>query len=405
MSSSKGKDKDSVVEEVEEITASISDDVIDYVMVRMELFDLDGVIEEYISRYDFMGFQQDTYIKSLILKRSKKKIAKDEFEIDLVKMIVMFLKIGNPNDNNMGRRSQEAKDDWQQLKSRYNIVTNASGQDSRVVTIPRTASSFPILTMRVAERVGVRDFPGPFNSRSLPWYLKVSVFPACVPHDMSEGTRNLLLAAAAAFSAEQSLAFPRSRGTPANSILIDQFKFILISYNSKYPSEESRSWYLNTLPIIDDYARIRAVSERVFTLVDDISSQVPLIESVTADTTSISAKVSQKPKRAMPEEPVGFEEAGYQGDKHEKPDQSSSKDKGKGKEKVEGKSDKEKFDLPSDSDEESSKDYGIDKEGNKFPSLLFYPVGLSSKKKKEFRTRKRDEGYKGGFATQPDDAI
>jgi hypothetical protein len=347
----------------DDVQANITNEFIELTASKIELMEISATLQIIMTRYDFIGFQPAPYIRSLLKKKQSRSITQIDFESDLVKMISMNLKIGNPNERNMARRSPEAMEDWNTLKTRYDLKVTAGGKDSTTITVPRTAAAFPVLTMRIAKILGTRKMIGPYQSRLLPWYMNIQVFPSCIPHSLDVNTRNVLLAAATAYSTEQSLQFPQNKGIPIETLLASQFKFVYTSYTSAFPPESLRMAYFKKLDVDKDVGTIMKVAAPIFELVEEISSKP---RSIKAFKDGIVKAIE-----------------------------------GKGKEVASPTVSPHVSDI--ESDEESEKDFGTAPDGSKYPAVIFYPPALSNKQKREFRKEKESKGFKGQFMDKPSD--
>jgi hypothetical protein len=343
-------------------TLEFTDSVIDAELMRFEALDFSNLGNLIDSRYDFQGFQPKTHLKTLLTKKREQKIEQDVFQADIVKMIAMFLKIGNPNPNNLQKRTSEVQGDIDALKLRYGLAVSARGKPSSVVTVPRVAATFVILTMRIAERIGVRDYSGPFNSNQLPWFMKVSVFPAIIPHSFPPELKSMLLQGFLAFSLEQSMALSKKDADQLPQLLVEQ-KNIIVSVNtSSSPNESSRSNYIKTL----DWSSALQKIGQVLSLLDQ---RFP----------NESGTISIRQARPL---------LIAQGIALATPEKSKRSEKGKLPEKLEE-------EMTSESDGEASETEPGKSDESKFPKVMVYPKGLNSKKRKEFRSKMAAQGFVG----------
>jgi len=384
------------------VIEDITDETIQRVLITISSVDLSSLPSALSSRYDFLGFNPKDFIKALLTKQKVKTISNSDFQSDIVKMIYMFVKIGNPNpETNLKRRSPEALTDYTSLRDKYNIVIKAKAQAANVITIPRVASAFPILTMRIGEKLGVRDFVGPYNSAKLPWFCKMQVFPSIIPLTLPDSTRNFLLAANAAYTAEQSIALDKDSTKTAEQFVVEQFRFVMTIYNSPFPDNSQRTAYFKSLNVPVNYDKIMGVVNKMFGFLT-LETRIPTKRLLLQETSQFTV--------------VEEEDDDDEFDWDNNPDGSDSeiehapKDKGKGKER----SDETKTDQGATSGSAGTIPVGVLGSTLRFstgatavghfkksgwPPIILYPDNFigNKNKMKNFRKVARDAGFTGGF--------
>jgi len=226
---------------------------------------------------------------------------------------------------------------------------------------------------------------GPYQSRSLPWYANVQVFPSCIPHSLDVPTRNALLAAAVAYSVEQSMQFPQNRGVPAETLIISQFKFVLTSFSSPFPPEKLRLAYFKRLNIQNDAQILMQIAKPIFNLVEELSNGPKNVRAL-----------SEGVRKAI----EGISDSGIKED-GSKPVDTKGKGVDRGFEDGGGVPKDEVRDSDEEDEESEKQDFGISKDGTKHPAIYFYPPGLSNKQMREFRKERKADGFKGQFMDLP----
>jgi hypothetical protein len=382
---------------------NITDEMIISMMDKMTEFNVLTLDRDDISKFEFLGFNPKEFLRALLSHQARQGIPAKALESDIVQMIILYVMVGNPNDTNMARRSEAAQADFKTLKNKYGLTQAGKKLKSNVFTIPRFAATFSILTMRIAKIIGPREFPGPFGSVTLPWFLKVPVFPSIIPRKTPDGIRIMLIMASAAFSSDMSMVISRFTNPSVEDIFASQYSFANNAFNSTFPSEDSRIAYISTLPIADYFQEIRDTVKKALKL-------------------SGSALQIEFPPLALIRSSLPYNEP-IEPEAHSFPESSNSRNKrfessSKGK-KPEGEGifnapSKSPNDFESSSEEEddseaemSTKGKNKGKESEVSPqtppraSVLYYPAGLNAKKKKAFRQAERAKGFGGQFIDLP----
>jgi len=232
------------------------------------------------SIFEYQGFDPEAIIKKLILLKNHYKLTDDEMKEQIMYMIAANIYMGNLSGKALGRRSQDGRDMIDNLCSRYEIKVGSTntGLPSDVLTFPRIAGSFPVLSCKMAEVLPTKDHVGKaFQSVKVPKFMRMNAFAALCDKKMEMRSRLFLLKAVASYSCDQSIVYEEGRRKKlkmkgdeltVDPVLIaaEQWTFIWNASESKMPPVDMKIGamlgfnvtprYTDLLPIVVNYNRI-----------------------------------------------------------------------------------------------------------------------------------------------------
>lgn len=233
--------------------------------------------------FEFQGFDPDAIIRKLIVLKEHYKLTDDELKEDIMFMIAANIYMGNLSGKAMGRRSQDGRDMIDDLTSRYQIQvgTTGTGKASDILTFPRVAGSFPIVSCRMATRLPTKTMIGQaFKSEPVPPFMRMSAFASFCKSSMPERTRVFLLKCVAAYSCDQSIVFEVGRRKKLKqtgdqlkvdplSIGAEQWPFIWNASESKVPQLAQAKKMMIEFNISGLYDRLKPVVENYNIIMND----------------------------------------------------------------------------------------------------------------------------------------
>jgi len=130
-------------------------------------------------------------------------------------------------------------------------------------------ATFPNLAIRIAKIVGHKEFRGgPMASSRLPYYLQVQVFPAVIPRNLADRTKEALKIASLCYTIDQSIQISQIKNPDLKSIAATQMNFTNVGHTSPVPKEAERKSVFQSLSLSSDYAKIAEVLETYRELID-----------------------------------------------------------------------------------------------------------------------------------------
>jgi len=240
---------------------SISQADIENVINLLRNFSVDDLKQEDYDIFQYQGFDPMKVIQAFIKVKNDKNISDDEFISDICKLSAIALIKGSVNSNNIKKMSAEGQKEVKALSSKYGIkMGGGKGQASNVVTFPRIMASFPDLSVRIANKLGGKDFSGgPLLTTRLPQYMKIQVFPGVIPRNLDEEAKKFLLVASLCYSIDQTIQISRMKDPDVKAVASTQNNFVLISHTSPVPVEDARSEVFKSLHIDRDFDDIMKV--------------------------------------------------------------------------------------------------------------------------------------------------
>jgi len=246
--------------------------------------------------FEFQGFDPDAIIRKLLVLKNHYGFSDDDLKQDIMYMIAANIYMGNLSGKAMGRRSQDGRDMIDDLVSRYQVKvgTTSTGLASDIITFPRVAGTFPVLSCRMATKLPTKDMVGqPFMSVPVPRFMRMGAFASFCGPTMRERTRVFLLKAVAAYSCDQSIVFELGRlkklkkkgdelKIDAALIGAEQWPFIWVASESKVPDLEMRKKAIVEFNVSGLYGTLKPVIENYNIIMKDTTG-IPTKEEYESD--------------------------------------------------------------------------------------------------------------------------
>jgi len=214
-----------------------------------------GEIGDIIQYFLYQGFSPEMVLKHLAQIKEKGNISNSEFLREIKTMIVIGIIMGNYNDNNSNKISDEGKAKGDALLTKYQMKRGSVGKDKKAITIPRVLATFPIQTTKILSKAGAKNYNDAFGCIVLPTFMKSGVFPSVIPMSLPAVSKKVLLTASACYTAEQSMAI--SNISDAKEAFNAQKNYTEVSHNSSVPTASERATFFATL--IFDYDALSQV--------------------------------------------------------------------------------------------------------------------------------------------------
>jgi hypothetical protein len=234
---------------------------IERILTLLSKKDITTLKSEDFDKFQYQGFDPFKIVQSLLEVKNQKNLSDADFENDVITMIAIGLIKGNVNSNNEKKMSDEGQSSLKDLKIRYAIRHGGGkGQPGKVITYPRVMATFPDVAVRMAIKLGPKDFPGgPFNSMRLPIYMRVQIFPAVIPKNLDPIAKEFLLLASLCYGVDQTVALRKLNVTDVKPIVSSQRSFIELSHRSPVATDESRITLFKELNGPQNYGKISSV--------------------------------------------------------------------------------------------------------------------------------------------------
>lgn len=263
------KKKGLTKEEIVKLIKAVSESTIKDVVKKVE-----GIPDEELgpmnySIYDFIGFDPMTIIAVIKIIADHYNDPEKVMLSDVRFCIAACLYMGNIQAKAMSKRSAEGRAKLSYLATKYGITmgTTQSGQPAEVLTFPRVAASFPILAIKMADKISPKSVNLEFKSALVPGCMRLTPFASLCPPTMKEGVRMMLLEACNAHGSDMAIAYEKGRLKKAKkavkydvlSMANDQWAFIEVASSSPVPDDASRKALLSSLKLPTYYAAIHDV--------------------------------------------------------------------------------------------------------------------------------------------------
>jgi hypothetical protein len=255
----------------------ISDETVTNLLTHTQEVDIGKQDLTIFMVFEFQGFDPFAIIKKLIALKNHYGLTDEDLKVDIMYMIAANIYMGNLSGKSLIRRGQEGRDIVDELAARYQVRagTTGTGLPSDVITFPRVAGSFPVLSCNMANRLPTKDMVGqPFKSVPVPKFMRMNVFSTFCPPALNMRTRLFLLKSCAAYSCDQSIVFLKgemrkqkkssdeSKIDP-KTIAADQWTYIWATSEGPVPPLPARrrfhahintsGLYKELLPVVENY--------------------------------------------------------------------------------------------------------------------------------------------------------
>jgi len=274
-SSLQGPKLDLTIEELKERTRNIRDDQVIMLKRRIRTWTQEKIDPSKYSFLEFVGFNPEIIRNAFIAMGLYYKMNLDQLIGDIMMIIAMNLYMGNMLEKNRKRRSDQAKKTIAEMALKYGLKYGgtSTGLDPHVITVPRVAAAFPMLTVRMFHVLKANTLFGmPFMSTTVPYAMRTSVFCSFLNVKIPSSTRLFLMKVVACYSCDQSVIFssdPKTRKPTleAPDAFSRQWTYIQASANS--PAEDLHVMHdvLVEFQIPDMYAIFKLLVENLDKLV------------------------------------------------------------------------------------------------------------------------------------------
>ncbi|QVU28734.1 nucleocapsid protein [Yunnan Paris negative-stranded virus] len=277
----KAREEAEIVEEQEEeqstvtqkLPVEISEADISAMWTTIDEADVMSLDQEALKIFEYQGFNPKLILLSLMKAKKKNKISDDIFKSDVLTLCAISIIKGSINSNNIKKISEQGQQEISRLESVYGIKRGSGRKEKpEVITVSRIGATFPgkIIQLICAGKVQGRSFPGPFNSSSLPNFMRHQAFAAVIPRTLSEKTRNFLLTLVIAFSVDQSIQINPNKKEKQDPVTLFglQSNFINVTHNGVYPPEHTKVQIFKTL--LFNYDELMPTARKVSSIMGDL---------------------------------------------------------------------------------------------------------------------------------------
>lgn len=203
-----------------------------------------GDVESIASAFLYQGFSPELVLKHLAKIKESKGISSSQFSIDIKTLVTIGVVMGNYNEHNSARISDDGKIQGDALIAKYELKKGSIGNEKKAVTIPRIVATFPIFAVKIMQVIGTKTYNNYFGCSSLPPFMRTGVFPSLIPSTVDTAVRNILMLVCACFTTEQSMVISKQN---AKTAMETQKKFAIVSYQSSVPKDDERQRFFSTL--------------------------------------------------------------------------------------------------------------------------------------------------------------
>jgi hypothetical protein len=233
-------------------------------------------ISNIASLFAYQGFSAELVLSHLHDVKMKKSIPDHTFKSDMKTLLVATIVMGNVNNNNIKKITENGKTSIEELMTKYEIKKGSLADQKKAVTLPRLAATFPIQISKFQMLTHEKNYNNELDSSILPKCFKVSIFPSLVPRSLRLELQHSLLVISNAHSTEQSLAIGKVKDI--STVYKKQWEFTQIGFNSPTPKDKDRSDYMCTLEF--NYSSMKKVFDNVYSTIKGIEPKVfPSLEA------------------------------------------------------------------------------------------------------------------------------
>lgn len=201
-----------------------------------------GDVSAFTALFMYQGFNPEMVFAHLAKVKESKNLSNETFLTDIKTLMVIGAVMGNYNETNSKKISEEGKTKGDSLMVKYELKKGKIGMDKRAVNIPRIMAAFPVISTRITIKCSPRNYGGAFGADQLPNCMKTSVFPSLIPRNLPSLISKSLLLASCCYTSEQTMTITRGKeGADPALIFQEQIKYTDVSFKSSVPSSNERA--------------------------------------------------------------------------------------------------------------------------------------------------------------------
>jgi hypothetical protein len=234
------------------------------------------VSEQVINDFQYVGFNPNKILESIITKGKAAKRNKNEILSDIAEMCTIAMIKGSITQKNLKKLSDTGKKSYSVLEARYGLKKGGSkGVDPDVITIARVGAAFPGSMMKILIQKPTlgKTFTGSFGSKNLPSYLRHQCAAACIPETLDDKVKNFLLGLITAYTSDQSKVISKENKAIAakkpSEIYEDQENFVMTTHGSNYPSLAVRIQIFKSWTLTADFRSLKLVGDNIIKIMPD----------------------------------------------------------------------------------------------------------------------------------------
>jgi hypothetical protein len=256
-------------EEVEKLVKRLEKGELDKIVRTVEKIDGDEISSMAFNIFDFLGFDPFSIIAVIKIICDHYKDPEEVMMSDIRFSIAACLYMGNIQSKALSKRAAEGRAKIEYLAGKYNMMmgSTGSGMSGETVTFPRIAASFPVLAIKMADKISPKAVNLEFISGSIPGYMRLSPFASLCSPLMGVELKVFLMEACNAHGSDMSIAYEKGRMKKSKKAVTydviqlagDQWSFVEVASNSPVPSEDSKKSLLTKLNIMKDYENLEKV--------------------------------------------------------------------------------------------------------------------------------------------------
>jgi hypothetical protein len=240
------------------------------------------ISDDVVDAFKYVGFDPDVVLKEFLFRGSK-AVEYSVVKKDMIDVVTLAIIKGSVTELNLKKTSDAGKVLYKNIATRYGLsIGSTKGKDSTFLTAARVAAAVPGLVAQILIKKPdfAKTFNGPFGSKILPSYLRHQSAAACLPDTLPERLKEFVLGLIIAFTSDQTKTLSKVKTDSAEEIYDRQSDFVLTTYNSKHPTEESRAKIFKNFSLSNDYEKLHPVALKIKKVKSDfvVLTQVELDE-------------------------------------------------------------------------------------------------------------------------------
>jgi len=236
----------------------VSETEIDDMWSTIDGKDLGDIDESALADFDYQGFDAEVILRQVLTHGKSAGLTNKQIMKDITSLAGLAQKKGSVTDKNYPKMKKSGQAEYDKLAARYHIVKGSGkGKSPEIITVSRIGPTFPgrIMRMLSAGKLSARSFIGPLKSSSLPKILQTQAFPPALPTTMESDAKDFVLGLCIAYSVDQTIAIADGKKPTVEEALKTQVGFVMLSHNSKHPTETLRKDMVSQINWPDLYDR------------------------------------------------------------------------------------------------------------------------------------------------------
>jgi hypothetical protein len=253
-----------------EMAIVVSDSDVKAFIIAANSFSFEKLSVADFDKFLYEGFDPWRILEELTKVKNSKSISDEEMGRDMAFVVGISIITGAPvEDKIKTKMSEEGQRIVKDLAVKWGINWGGGkGKGARFVNFPRIALALPIVTIKIINIIGPKEFPNEMSSQRLPKCMQHPCFPSIIPNSLHADVKRMLLNASLCYGIDMSISLQNIEKPDPSAVASKQKPYIRSSNSSRIPEESDRRVFFKILNLKTEYPIIKEVLDVYIAKVD-----------------------------------------------------------------------------------------------------------------------------------------